>query len=163
MDGSFVNGDDCNHGGGGFNDGTGAGYWLWNLRTGQKTKKATTPTGANHSSSKNYFDTFENFGGTGAGPGASGLRYATYSRYGGPRGIMGIRLGPNDMNQIRYICNHRSARGSGSDECHPGYDPWMRSCVFNSDWNENGQNGEQVNTYAVIIPDAWQSPNNDGS
>jgi hypothetical protein len=42
----------------------------------------------------------------------------------------------------------------------------MKSFVFNSNWREPGHSStdnEQVQAYVGIIPDAWYSPNNDGS
>jgi hypothetical protein len=164
MDGNFTDGDDYTFGGGGFGEGN-PGFYMWRMRDNNHRKIADLPTGGEHTSCRNYHDRFETYGGTGAGT-TSGHRYVMRSKYGGPRGIMGIRCGRNDMNQVRYLCNHRSVRDDGANEQHPGYDPLMRSFVFNSNWREPGHSStdnEQVQSYVGLIPDAWQSPNNDGS
>jgi hypothetical protein len=142
-------------------------YNLWDIAAQRAISKGTWP-GANpqHTSCRNWKDTFENHGPTGGS--TSGLRYAIWTRSGPnrghPRGIMGVRLGANDDGVIRYICNHRSVRNSNANECHPNVSPDVEYIVFNSNWQEPGlsANGD-VHPYIAVIPDAWFSPHNDGS
>lgn len=121
--------------------------------------------GANpqHSTGKNYKDLMETYGGVGGS--SSGNRYAIWCRSNGSnRGIYGIRLGVNDLNQIRLICNHRSERYSNRSEVHPMPSPDMSYMAFSSNWEYPGVvTGDVVNPYVCVIPDAWYSPNNDGS
>jgi hypothetical protein len=121
----------------------------------------------NHCSTRAFKDTFENHGATGGS--TSGLRYAMWAKSiannGRRRGIIGVRLGANDNGVVRYICNHRGIRTANDNECHPHVSPGWEHVVFPSNWSEPGIQTNQLNLYmfAVIIPDAWYSPNNDGS
>jgi hypothetical protein len=143
-------------------------YNLWDIAARRAISKGTWPgNNPQHTSCRNWKDTFENHGATGGS--TSGLRYAIWTRSGPsdghPRGIMGVRLGANDNGVIRYICNHRSVRrGSNANECHPNVSPDVEYVVFNSNWQEPGVASDgDVHPYVVIVPDAWHSPNNDGS
>ncbi len=120
----------------------------------------------NHCSCRNFLDRFEIYGP--AGGATSGLRYLFYSRSnprkGHPRGILGVRLGPRDHNVIRYICNHRSIRKDNSSECHAIPSPDASFVAFPSNWREaNTSLRDDVHPYVASLPDAWYSPNNDGS
>jgi len=80
-------------------------------------------------------------------------------------GILGLRLGKNDTDVWRYICNHRGIRYDNSSEVHPQPSPGFEYVVFNSNWELPGVTPADGSnsTYICIIPDAWRSPNNDGS
>jgi hypothetical protein len=140
---------------------------LFDIAAGVVTAKADLP-GNNpwHSSCRNYTDRFETYGA--AGGATSGNRYMFHARSNptgsNPRAIIGARLGPNDFNQIRYICNHRSVRTDNSNEVHPTVSPHGRFLSFPSNWKEaNSLLSDDVHPYVVPLPDAWYSPNNDGS
>ncbi len=83
---------------------------------------------------------------------------------GHPRGIWGVRLGPNDTNVVRYICNHRCVRTSNRNECHMQQSGDGRKVSFPSNWQEpGGVSDGDVHPYVALIPEAWSAPNNDGS
>jgi hypothetical protein len=153
----------------------GVEYW-----TGPRTDvivAAALPSGAertlaripgsnpNHCCSLNNLDLFETYGA--AGGANSGQRYIIYARSnprnGHPRAIIGIRQGPNDMNVLRYICNHRSVRTSNYNEVHPQISRDAKYIVFPSNWLEPGVTTDgDVHPYVALIPDAWYSTNNSG-
>jgi len=121
----------------------------------------------NHLGALNWNDTFETYGATGSGS-SVGPRYFLYTRSGPRNGhtraIMGIRMGINDVNQFRFICNHRGVRTDNSNECHAQMDPNAKYVVFPSNWQEaNSGLSDDVHPYVAVLPDGWRSPNNDGS
>jgi hypothetical protein len=143
------------------------GFKIWAIQNSQLSEKTNFPgNNPQHTSTRNWKDTFENHWATGGS--TSGLRYAIWTRSGSsdghPRGIMGIRLGANDFNVVRYICNHRGVRKANANECHPNVSPNVEYIVFNSNWHEPGVVSDgDVHPYVVLMPDAWYSPNNDGA
>lgn len=121
----------------------------------------------NHLGSLNWRDTYETYGGTGSGA-STGIRYCLYTRTnavsGHTKGIIGVRTGPNDVDQFRYICNHRSVRHDNSDECHAQMDQDARYVLFPTNWQEPGTQADStVFPMIAVLPDGWYSPNNDGS
>ena len=148
------------------------GYRMWRLAASNDApNKGSFPVeNPSHATCRNIKDLIETYHpGTGLGGSSSGLRYAIFSRSrgfdGDPPSIMGIRLGANDFNVVRYICNHRSERGSDtSAEAHPTVSPNGRYVAFNSNWRyANSSLSTQCHAYVAILPDAWYSPNNNGS
>jgi hypothetical protein len=146
---------------------TSSGFRMFRVSNQTYAVKGTFP-GANpqHTSARSYRDRFETYGA--AGGGATGLRYAIWTRSGGsgghPRAILGVRLGPNDSNQIRFICNHRGVRTTNANECHAQPSPDGRYVTFPSNWQESGVVSDgHVHPYVAMIPDAWHSPNNGGT
>ena len=127
------------------------------LSTSQLIVRGNEPSASvEHACCRGWNDTF---------PGG-GHRYAlcSISSPGSGAGILGLRLGTNDTNQWRYICNHRSVRSENTSECHPQQSPDWKYVAFNSNWNAPGvATSNDVSTYIVIIPDAWYIPNNGGS
>jgi hypothetical protein len=121
--------------------------------------------GVEHVSCRAFKDTWQLHPMPG-GP-STGLRYALVcvSNPSARKGIMGLRLGHGDMNQWRYICHHRTNRTDNGNECHPQPSPDFRKVLFPSNWCAPGVETDtsHVNNYVVLIPDAWYSPNNDGS
>ena len=146
---------------------TSTGFRLWNIADGGFTTKASIPmNNPQHTGCLNTIDAFQTHGA--AGGGTSGQRYAIFTKSndqgGHSRGIMGIRLGPDDNNQIRYLLNHRSIRTTNGNEVHPQVSPNGRYIVFPSNWAQPGVATDgHVHPYVAVIPDAWWSPNNDGS
>jgi hypothetical protein len=138
---------------------------LFRLSDGAIIHKGTDPSlGVEHPSCRNYQDTYENYGATGGS--TSGLRYAicSVSTPSSRQGVFGLRLGANDTNQWRYICHPRTIRSENTSELHAVPSPTMNYVAFNSNWLLPGvASGNDVGTYVVAIPDAWRSPNNDGS
>jgi hypothetical protein len=144
-----------------------AGTWrTFNLATGAIDPKGDDPGfSVEHAGCRHYKDTFERHGATGGS--TSGLRYGLccVSNPSPRKGIMGLRLGATDMNQWRYICHHRANRTDNANEVHPAASPDFEYVVFNSNWCVPGVETDpnHVNSYVVLIPDAWYSPNNDGA
>jgi hypothetical protein len=119
-----------------------------------------------HTTCRAYKDLMETAGAVGGS--STGTRYAFWARSGPSngqeRGIFGIRLGQNDQNVVRYLCNHRSVRTSNRNEVHPHISPTAEYLAFSSNWESPGiETGNVVNPCVAVIPDAWSSPNNDGS
>jgi hypothetical protein len=119
-----------------------------------------------HSGCRAHLDTYERHGATGGS--TSGQRYGLWCRSstsgGVRRGIMAIRLGADDFNVVRYLCNHRSVRTTNANEVHPMASPDFEYVVFNSNWEEPGVATDgDVHPYICVVPDAFHSPNNNGS
>ena len=149
-----------------------SGYRMWRLAASNDApNKGSFPAdNPSHASCRNILDLIETYHpGSGLGGSSSGLRYAVFSRSrgfnGDPPSIMGVRLGANDFNVVRYICNHRSERGSDTAaEEHCTVSPNGRYVAFNSNWRyANSSLNTHVHAYVAIIPDGWYSPNNNGS
>lgn len=106
---------------------------------------------------------------TGLGGSTTGLRYAiivngSNTTVKAPEGLLGIRIGANDLNQVRYIGHHRMHRHSNRSECHPFIAPAAEYLAFPSNWERPGvTGGDVVGAFCYIVPDGWKSPNNDGS
>lgn len=138
------------------------GFRMFDIAAGSYRVKATFPAAnPQHTGTRASRDLFERHGG--AGGGTSGVRYAIFSRSnprdGEPRGIMAVRLGPDDANVIRYICNHRSVRTTNANEVHAQQSPDGRLIVFPSNWQEPGvENDGDVHPYVAVLPESWYSP-----
>ena len=130
-----------------------------------------------HTSTRCIDDTWENYPGVrsgvpgspnGGGGSTVGQRYAMTSGSGSTVGhsyVAATRLGKNDRGVIRFIVGMRSfKRGQGSED-HPAVAPDFEYVAFNSNWQEAdpSQGDEHVQTYVVLIPDAWRSPHNSGA
>jgi hypothetical protein len=77
---------------------------------------------------------------------------------------LAVRLGANDLNQVRYLFHHGSTRHANSDEAHVHCSPDWEFCAWGSDWQYHQPNADSdVHAYVAIIPNAFRSPNNDGS
>jgi hypothetical protein len=139
------------------------GIRLWDVVSGGWSARGNFPGGnPEHIGCRNQEDTFENYGATGGS--TMGQRYVIWVRSNTERLIWGIRIGKNDFNVSRVIAAHRSIRTTNANEVHPKPDRKMEKLVFNSNWHEPGVVSDgDVHPYVVIIPDAWRSPNNDGS
>jgi hypothetical protein len=141
------------------------GTWNMISQDGTITSKGSDPgLSVEHPSCRNYQDTFENYGA--AGGSTSGVRYAicSVSTPTNRQGVFGVRLGATDTNQWRYICHPRTIRSENTSELHAAPSPTMNYVAFNSNWLLPGVATENnVSTYVVAIPNAWRSPNNDGS
>lgn len=167
QDHALIDGVDYVCGHGTYNGGQ-TGFWLWDIANGGGRRVSSYPAGGNHTGCRSWRDTFETYGGAGSGS-STGNRYLMNCRYssnsGHPRGILAVRCGVNDFNQIRYLCNHRSLQeGDNTAECHPNASPAWEYVCFNSNWKEPGvKTSGDVHGYVCIIPDAFRSPNNDGS
>jgi hypothetical protein len=146
---------------------TGSGYRMYDIAAGAAVLKSSSPgVNPSHATCRNLTDLFETYGG--AGGSTTGNRYAVYvrsnSQSGHPPAILGVRLGTNDVDQIRYLCNHRSHKTDNSNECHAVVSFNGRYLAFNSNWQQaNALLSDDVHPYVVSVPDAWYSPNNDGS
>jgi hypothetical protein len=148
----------------------GSNYRMFDIAAGTYHTRATAAAlphaNPQHTGVLAYDDLFETYGATGGG--TSGNRYALFCRTNGrdghPPGIMGVRMGLNDLNQIRYICHHRSTRSDNANEVHPHADPDFSHVVFSSNWAvPSGNDDGQCHPYVVVIPEAWHNPNNSGS
>jgi hypothetical protein len=149
------------------------GYRAWDILSRQLSQiidpSDMVASNPHHTSTLNYLDRFETYGGTGSGA-TSGHRYAIFGRARSASAeikvICGIRLGPNDYgnNVGRVICCHRSLRSGNEDEAHFQPTREMSRLVFASNWAlATGNDDGSAHAYVVEIPDGWKSPNNDGS
>lgn len=142
------------------------GWRMFDVANSSYLLKGKFP-GANpqHTNTRASLDRFEMHG---AREGATGVRYAIWTRSGPrgghPRAILGVRMGPHDEDVVRYICNHRSVRADNANEVHPQITRDARFIVFNSNWAEpSGHDDGQCHPYVIPLPAAWYSPSNDGS
>lgn len=148
-------------------DSDSTGFRQFRLSDGQVTQKANTPgNNPQHTSARNFKDLMETHGGVGGS--STGTRYAIWTRSGSadghPPGILGIRLGTNDLDVLRYLVNHRTVRSHNSNEVHPHISPNAEYLAFPSNWHDPGvETDGDVHPYVCLIPSAWHNQNNDGS
>ena len=152
------------------------GHTLWKINGGGWMQLSDI-RGANpeHCGANNFSDRFEIVGDW---AGHTGQRYGIWSHSRvhpdePTNAIMGINFKTafkpksDSFNQCRYLCCHRSVRdtiGLNAAECHPQPDPTCSKIVFNSDWFRPGVTTDRhIHAYVLLIPDAWKSPNNDGT
>jgi hypothetical protein len=171
-DSALIDGQECAVGYGTYQNAPGSGdsgegFWVWDLenRTGRRVTSSFN-AGIQHTGSRSYLHLFETYGGTGSGS-TTGQRYALHANTtpGSSAGIRAIRMGANDFNQVRYLCNHRSVwNQDNTAEVHPNASPNWEYMCFNSNWQLPGvKTSPDRHGYVCIIPDAFRSPNNDGS
>ncbi len=142
----------------GIGSGNPAGVTYWDMAAGKVRYAGGIPDGANPITCNctAISDKFETYGAAGGATTGS----PRYVMIGKGNGMWAVRLGPDDVDQVRHIGDPRCKVNASDDQPDPNMDPTGRFIVWVSNWINGSSGGGTTLPYITVLPPGWFSATN---